>query len=350
MKTMLIAALCLAGSGAAAADASAHLTTLRNDLGMEVSFLDYGGAITRVVVPDRQGHMGNVMLALPDVAAYRASASRHGSIAGRYAGRIAGASLTIDGRDIHLVPGQHGATLHSDPDGFDHRLWRGRDFKDAESVGRVLTVHCADGDQSYPGTLDVEVTYRLMRKSNEFRIEYKAHSGAPTAINLTNHGYFNLAGAGASGIATHKVTIPADRFAVVDDAHIPTGELRSVAGTDLDFRQAKALGAQPSFDDSMFLGAGGGLKLAAILEEPGSGRRMEIDTTEPSIQLYTANHFHGEDMGAEGRPYQRNDGVALETQHLPDSPHHADFPSTILRPGGEFSSMTVYKFSVTRAG
>ncbi len=348
MKRILMAAAVLAGSGATQAEAPIHSTTLRNDLGMEVSFLDYGAAITRIVVPDRQGKMGNVALGLADPGAYKDSTSRLGSVVGRYAGRIAGAALTIDGRDIKLVPGLHGTTLHSDPDGFDHRLWQGRDVSDKESVGRVLSLHCAEGDQNYPGTLDVEVTYRLMRKSNEFRIEYKAHTSAPTAINLTNHGYFNLAGAGATGIATHKVTIPADTYAVVDETtHIPTGELRSVTGTDLDFRQGKALGEHPSYDDSMFLGAGSDLKLAAIVEEPVSGRRMEIRTTEPSVQLYTANHFNGADKGAEGHPYRRNDGVALETQHLPDSPHHPDFPSTILRPGAEFRSMTVYGFSVT---
>ncbi len=335
-------ALALADTGAAA-----HATTLRNDLGMEVSFLDYGGAITRIMVPDRQGHFGNVMLGLPDAEAYRTSSGRHGSIIGRYAGRIAGASLTIDGQEIRLVPGPRGLTLHSDPDGFEHRLWQGRDISDEDSTGRVLSLHCADGDQNYPGTLDVEVTYRLMRKSNAFRIEYAARSGAPTAINLTNHGYFNLAGAGATGIATHKVTIPADRFAVTDDRQIPTGELRSVTGTDLDFRQGRVMGERPAYDHSLFLGDSGALKLAAIVEEPASGRRMEIRTTEPSIQLYTANYFQGADMGAEGHPYQRNDGIALETQHLPDSPHHPEFPSTILRPGDRFQSVTVYGFSVT---
>jgi len=345
MKRLLALAL-LANTGIAYAGDAIHSTTLRNDLGMEVSFLDYGGTLTRIVVPDRQGRPANVLLGLADAEAYRKSTSRHGAIIGRYAGRIAGAELVIDGRTIHLAPGPRGPTLHSDPDGFDHRLWTGRDFSDKESVGRVLSLQCRDGDQSYPGILDVQVTYRLMRASNEFRIEYAARSSEPTAINLTNHGYFNLAGAGSSGVASHKVTIPADRYAVTDDHHIPTGELRGVAGTDLDFRDGRALGNKPSYDDSLFLGAGGGLKPAALVEEPGSGRRLEISTTEPSIQIYTANSFNGSEMGAEGRAYQRNDGVALETQHLPDSPHHPDFPSTILRPGGSYQSMTIYRFSV----
>jgi len=347
MKRILFAALLSTGALAHADTGVAiHSTTLRNDLGMEVSFLDYGGAITRVVVPDRQGHMGNVVLGLPDAEAYRKSTSRHGSIVGRYAGRIAGAQLVIDGRTIHLVPGPRGPTLHSDPDSFDHRLWQGRDFADKESLGRVLTLHCPDGDQSYPGRLDVQVTYRLMRASNEFRIEYEARSSEPTAINLTNHAYFNLAGAGAVGVSSHKVTIPADRYAALDELHIPTGDLPSVAGGDLDFRDGRVLGDKPSYDDSLFLGAGGGLKPAALVEEPGSGRRLEISTTEPSIQIYTANSFNGTEMGAEGHCYHRNDGVALETQHLPDSPHHPDFPSTILRPGGSFHSLTIYRFSV----
>lgn len=323
-----------------------HRTDLRNDLGMELSFLDYGCAVTRILVPDRQGRFANVMLSLPDPEAYRTSKGRHGSVVGRFAGRIRGARLTIDGREIDLPPGANGHALHSDPDGFDHRLWQGRDIADEDSAGRVLSLHCPDGDQGYPGTLDVEVTYRLMRKSNEFRIDYAARTSAPTAINLTHHGYFNLAGAGSTGVAGHKVTIPADRYTVVDDELIPSGELRGVSGTDRDFRQGRVLGDHPAYDDSLFLGVGDGLKLAAILEEPDSGRRLEMRTTEPAIQLYTAGKFRGADMGAEGHPYQRNDGVALETQHLPDSPHHPDFPSTILRPGDEFRSTTVYRFSV----
>ena len=346
MKYLLIAALIASPAFAQAGEI--HGSTLRNDLGMEVSFLDLGGALTRVIVPDRQGKMGNVMLGLPNAEAYRTSTSRQGSIVGRYAGRIAGAELIIDGKTIHLVPGARGPTLHSDPDGFDHRVWQGKDFSDKDSVGRVLTLHCADGDQSYPGTLDVRVTYRLMRKSNEFRIEYEAKSGQPTAINLTNHGYYNLAGAGTSGIASHKVTIPAESYAVVDANKIPTGELRSVAGTDLDFRAGRVFGDKPNNDDSLFLGAGGGLKHAATLEEPGSGRRLEIDTTEPSLQLYTTNAFSGSEMGAEGHTYQPHDAIALETQHLPDSPHHPAFPNTILRPGETFRSMTVYRFSVMK--
>ena len=321
-------------------------STLRNALGMELSVLDYGAALTRVVVPDRRGHMGNVVLGLPDEAAYRKSTSRQGATIGRYAGRIAGAELVIDGTAIHLVPGPRGPTLHSDPDGFDHRLWQGRDFADTDSIGRVFTLHCPDGDQNYPGTLDVQVTYRLMRGSDEFRIEYEARASQPTAINLTNHAYFNLAGAGASGVAAHKLTIPADRYAVTGEYRIPTGELRGVAGSDLDFRAGRVLGDKPAYDDSLFLGAGEGLKPAARIEEPGSGRRLEISTTEPAIQIYTANSFNGSEMGAEGHPYRRNDGVALEPQHLPDSPHHPDFPSTILRPGEVFRSVTVYRFSV----
>jgi len=347
MKNLLLAALLsTTGLAYAASDNAIHSTTLRNDFGMEVSFLDYGGALTRIVVPDRQGHMGNVVLGLPDAEAYRKSTSCHGSIIGRYAGRIAGAELVIDGRAIHLVPGPRGPTLHSDPDGFDHRLWQGRDFADTESVGRVLTLHCADGDQSYPGTLDVQVTYRLMRAANEFRIEYEARSSEPTAINLTSHAFFNLAGAGSSGVSGHKVTIPADRYAKTGALRIPTGDLPSVADGDLDFRDGRVLGDDPAYDDSLFLGAGGGLKPAARVDEPGSGRRLEISTTEPAIQIYTANSFNGSEMGAEGHPYQRHDGVALEPQHLPDSPHHPGFPSTILRPGGRFYSVTIYRFSV----
>jgi len=346
MERMLTADLGLTSGEKAGADAPIERVTLRNDLGMELSIIDFGCAITRIMVPDRHGRFGNVMLSLPDPEAYRTSRGRHGSVVGRYAGRIAGAALTIDGTEIHLPPGANGHALHSDPGGFDHRLWQGRGIADEDSVGRVFSLHCPEGDQGYPGTLDVEVTYRLMLKSNEIRIDYAARTSAPTAINLTQHGYFNLAGAGSAGVASHKVTIPADRFAVVGDDQIPTGELRSVSGTDLDFRQGRILGEHPTYDDSLFLGADGVLKLAAIVEEPGSGRRLEIQTTEPSLQLYTAGKFKGADMGAEGHPYQRNDGVAIEPQHLPDSPHHPEFPSTILRPGEEFRSLTVYRFSV----
>ncbi len=330
---------------------------LENDLGMKVSYIDYGATLTSMEVPDRQGKMQNIVLSLPDLAAYEKTKRKFASIIGRYAGRIGNARFELDGRTVELIPGGNGVTIHGGPPGYERRVWQRQDFSDAASLGSRYSLHSPDGDQHFPGVLDITVTYRLMRKSNEFRIEYLAVSSAPTVLNLTNHVFFNLAGAGASELATHRFEIRADRYAQTDAKKVPTGELLAVANTPLDFRKATGmmerlraghplLGAPAGFDHALLFNHWTGkLALVAVIDEAGSGRSMQIRTTEPTVLLNSGNGFDGSETGSEGRAYQRYDGFAFETQHLPDSPNHAAFPSTVLRPGKTFQSTTSFRFS-----
>jgi aldose 1-epimerase len=322
--------------------------TLANDGGMKLSYIDYGATITAIEVPDRQGRLANVMLNLPDLTAYEATRKRHAAIIGRYAGRIAHARFTLDGKVIHLPDNGKGFALHSDPDGFDKRVWQRTDFTAKDSLGSVFHMACPDGDQGYPGRLEVEVTYRLMKARNVFRIEYSARTDTPTVINLTNHGFFNLAGAGTRGVDSHVLKIAADRLIETDDRVVPTGRLPAVEGV-YDFRKPanlgerlRALSPAPGYDTGyVFSRWSGRLAKVLTLDEPVCGRRMEISTTQPCLQFFSGNNFDG----SEANSYQRHDGLAFETQHLPDSPNQPHFPSTELRPGETFRSVTSYRFS-----
>ena len=359
MKAFVAAALTAAiGVGASAATSKTEpwgstqagkpveRVTLTNDRGMALSYIDFGATITALEVPDRQGHPANVVLGLPDLAAYEHNKLVYGAIVGRYAGRIGNGHFTLDGREIQLPAAPGGNALHSGPDGFNKRVWTRTDFSDKSSLGSVFRMSCPEGDQGYPGHLDVEVTYRLLKKRNVLRIEYRAWSDAPTEINLTNHGYFNLAGAGASGVDGQRLTIAADRVLETDGSTVPTGRLLPASGT-LDFRhpaavaeRLAALAPAKGFDHGYALPRWNGrLAKAVTLEDPASGRKMEIRTTEPSVQFYSGNGFDG----SEG--YRPHDGLAFETQHFPDSPNHANFPTTELRPGQVFRSVTTYSFT-----
>lgn len=384
-RLRVLAALLLAGAqahagGGAPAPAAAHAgtgisvqdwgatrdgrhvdrVTVRNARGMRLSYIDYGATLTEVAPPDRHGKPVNVLLSVPSLAAYEANKHRYGAIMGRYAGRIAGAQFTLDGETVKLVPNAKGVALHGDPDGYDRRVWQRRDFADASSLGSVFTLVSPAGDQHYPGTLTVRVTYRLMRYRNEFHIEYAADTDAPTLLNLTNHGFYNLAGAGSADLSTHRFTIAADRYAVTDAKRLPTGALASVAGTVLDLRAPASvsarltpsamLGDPPGFDHSLVFAARAGARegvpaRVAVITESTSGRRMTVSTTEPSVQFNSGSGFDGGEMGGEGVAYARYSGFAFETQHLPDSPNHPEFPSTVLRPGHTFRSTTVYQFN-----
>ena len=343
--------------GTIAGGAAVEQVTLTNDRGMTVGLIDYGATLVSATVADRAGRRRNVVLDLPDLAAYQRSTRKWGAIIGRYAGRIGGARYTLDGKTVPLQPNLRGLTIHGGPPGYEQRLWQRRDFADSASIGVVYTLVSPDGDQAFPGKLTLHVTYRLLRDSDEFRIEYEAVTDAPTVVNFTNHAYFNLAGAGSHGIDTHRFRIAADRYAVTDANRVPTGELASVAGTLLDFRQPASaaerlktpsalLGDPPGFDHSVvFAKPAGRLAVVAVVDETASGRRMEIATTEPSAQFYTANAFDGKEVGSSGTAYQRHDGFAFETQHLPDSPNQPAFPTTVLRPGKVFRSVTSFSFS-----
>ncbi len=331
--------------------------TLQNDRGMRLSYINYGATLVSVEVPDRLGKQQNIMLSLPDLGAYERTQRRFSAIMGRYAGRIGNAQFTLNGKVIQLEANARGVSLHGDPNGFDRRLWQRQDFSDATSIGSVFEMISPDGDQRFPGRLIVQVTYRLLRKSNEFRIEYQATTDQPTVINFTNHGYFNLAGAGSSGLASHRFQIMADRYTETDAKRIPTGAILSVAGTALDFRvksgvaqrlssPSELLGDPPGIDHSLlFTQTTGKLARVAVIDELHSGRRMEVRTTEPSVQFNTGNGFDGSEIGSEGIGYQKYAGFAFETQHLPDSPNHPHFPSTVLLPGQTYRSLTSFHFS-----
>ena len=335
-------------------------TTLRNDRGMVVSAIDYGATLTAIETPDRKGVVRNVLLSQPTVAGYEATQRRYAATIGRYAGRIGGARFVLDGKAFDLGPGKKGATLHGGSHGYDKRVWSSQPVSDRRSVGVRFTLVSPDGDQGFPGRLETSVTYRLMRRSNELRIEYAARTDAPTVINLTNHGFFNLAGAGHGDALGQRVWIDADRYAEVDQGKIPTGRLLSVGGTVLDFRKPAMIGANlkiadpllassQGFDHSLvFRTPGGPLRRVAWMEDPASGRRLEINTTEPSAQFNSGNGFDGGEVGSEGVAYRQHDGFAFETQHLPDSPNRQGFASTTLRPGAVFRSTTMLRFMTAR--
>jgi aldose 1-epimerase len=338
-----------------------------NALGMRVSCIDYGATMTAIEVPDRHGKLANIMLSLPDLASYEKTNRRFSAIMGRYAGRIGQAKFMLNDRIINLSKNAKGLSLHGDPDGFDKRVWSRKEFSDADSQGVIFHLDSPDGDQYYPGHLSVNVTYRLRHRVNELRIEYEAKTDAPTVINLTNHGFFNLAGAGnpiGAGLHTHYFKIMADRYASTDEKRVPNGKLLSVKHTPLDFRRPrklskslnsnqtsvnKLLGTPAGFDHSLvFSRQTPGLKLVAVIVEESSGRILRIQTTEPSVQFNSGNGFDGSEIGSEGVAYQRHDGFAFETQHLPDSPNHPNFPSTTLHPGKPYRSMTSFSFSRLR--
>ena len=346
--------------GRTAAGVPVQKVRVRNALGMEVAYIDYGATITDIVVPARDGHFANVVLSRPSLADYETNQHRYGAQIGRYAGRINQARFVLDGRVIELQANARGVYLHGDPDGFDRRVWQRRDFADAVSMGSVFTMDSPAGDQHFPGHLKLEVTYRIARARNTFCIEYRAQTDAPTVLNPTNHVFLNLAGAGSVGLAGHRFTILADRYAATDTRRIPTGALPEVAGTVLDLRTptdvtARLAHADPligtplGFDHSfVFASSDGAMRPVLHVDELGTGRRLDVSTTEPSAQFNSGGGFNGSERGPEGRAYERGDGFAFETQHLPDSPNHANFPSTRLEPGQHFESRTCYVFSVRR--
>ncbi|HCT04565.1 MAG TPA: galactose-1-epimerase [Pseudomonas sp.] len=294
----------------------------------------------------------------PDVASYETNQRRYGAVIGRYAGRITDARFTLDGTTYGLEPGRNNMTLHGGSQGYDKRAWSSQAISDRQSVGVRYHLLSPVGDQGFPGALRLMVTYRLMRKSNELRIEYAARTSAPTVVNFTNHAFFNMAGAGSGTVLDHRVWIDAGRYAEVDARKAPTGALPPVAGSVLDFRTPRRLGdvlrpddplLAPSngFDHSLVLrdAVAATPALAGWIEDPASGRRMTVWTTEPSVQFNSGNGFDGSETGSEGVAYPLHAGLAFETQHLPDSPNQPTFPSTVLRPGTPFRSVTILRFS-----
>ena len=333
--------------------------TLQNSAGLEVTVITYGGIITSIRVPDRAGRLANIALGFDRIAQYEGEHPYFGAITGRYANRIAGGRFCLDGAEyqLHLNDGRN--SLHGGKSGFDKRIWAARDLTDGAHSFLELTYSSPDGEEGYPGHLQAAVTYSL-NDSGELRIDYTATTDAPTVVNLTNHSYFNLLGEGAGAIYDHILELNADRYTPVDENLIPTGEMAAVAGTPLDFRKPKAIGpgcrsshpqivASQGYDHNFVLNRGGvsngALCFAARVYEPRYGRCLEVWTTEPGIQFYAGNFLDGTLIGSGGRLYRQSDGLALETQHFPNSPNQPEFPSTVLRPGQRYESSTVYRFA-----
>jgi aldose 1-epimerase len=326
--------------------------TLRNSKGAVAKVITYGATLTELCVPDKSGKNVDVVLGFDNLASYLGDHPYFGAVVGRYANRIAKGQFSLDGRQYSLFINNGPNSLHGGKVGFNRKVWKAEPVGLAHGAAVKFTYISEDGEEGYPGTLTVRVTYEL-NDDDAFKITYDASTDKPTVLNLTNHSYFNLSGAGSGDILKEVLQLDADRYTPVDSNLIPTGELKSVEGTPFDFRKAMAIGdryAQISgtggYDHNFVLhGEPGTLRKAGELYDPVSGRKMELWTTEPGVQIYMAIGLNGSIKGI-GGAYQKFGALCLETQHFPDSPNHPDFPSTVLRPGNEFHSETVYKFSI----
>jgi aldose 1-epimerase len=330
--------------------------------GMRVRILTYGGILQSIETPDRRGRPANVTLGFDNLRDYETKSPYFGCITGRYANRIAKGQFTLDGVQYQLPINNDPNSLHGGTVGFDKHVWQATPMTTNDGVALRLRFTSPDGDQGYPGELTATVTYTLT-DDRAIRMDYLATTSKPTVVNLTNHAYFNLAGEGSGTIDGHQLMLNASRYTPVDSTLIPTGAIDPVAGTPMDFRRATAIGAR-NRDGFPQLVIGRGydhnwaldrrddtytrLELAARATDPGSGRQLTVLTTEPGIQFYGGNFLDGTLVGTSGRMYRQGDGFALETQHYPDSPNHANFPSTVLRPGQTYRTTTVYQFGVAR--
>lgn len=322
--------------------------TLNNANGLTATVMTYGATLLGVETPDRNGKYENITLHLDSLAEYLAGHPCFGSICGRYANRIAKGKFTLDGVDYHLVTNGGPHHIHGGRVGFDKVVWKAEPLEKPEAVGVQLTYTSPDGEEGYPGTLKATVIYALTA-DDELRIEYAAQTDKPTVLNLTNHAYWNLAGKG--DVLEHELTLVADRYLPADATVLPTGEIVPVRGTPWDFTKPKPIGSridkvEGGYDHCYAINQAkpGELTLCAKVVEPKTGRTMEVWTTEPGVQLYTANSMRMKRSG--GRWYDKHDGFCLEAQHYPDSPNRAEFPSTVLRPGQTYRQTTIHKFGV----
>ena len=334
-----------------------EMFTLKNANGIELRTINYGGIITSLRVPDRAGRVDDIVLGFDRLDEYVKDHPFFGAIIGRYGNRIAKGQFTLDGRTYKLAKNNGPNHLHGGNTGFDRVVWTAAPVAGRNAV--TFTRTSADGEEGYPGSLRVQVTYTL-NGENELVVDYQAVTDKPTVVNLTQHSYFNLAGHASGDILGHQLTINADRYTPVDATLIPTGERALVDATPFDFRRPVAIGARINeahpqlknglgYDHNWVLNrSGGGMQFAARVSEPKTGRMLEIRTTEPGLQFYSGNFLDGKLTGKGGAQYRHRSGFCLETQHFPDSPNQPRFPSTTLRPGSEYRSTTVFKFGVTR--
>ncbi|WP_244850860.1 aldose epimerase family protein [Caballeronia sp. SL2Y3] len=337
--------------------------TLSNTRGVSMSCITYGGIVTRIDVPDRRGRRADIVLGFASLADYeRYNGDIHfGSLIGRYANRIAQGRFTLDGHTYQLPVNDPPNTLHGGPHSFDEKVWTVvRTFQNASGAGVQLRYVSPDNENAFPGTLTVDVTYTLT-DDNEVRIDYRAKTDKPTVVNLTNHSYFNLAGEGSGSVENQLIMIAASSYTPTRADSIPTGEVASVEGTPLDLRALTPIGARlrsafpqlryaRGYDNNFKLNKSsqheGEPSFAARAYDPASGRVLDLYTTQPGLQFYTANGLDGSAVGVSGNAYRQTDAFALEAEHFPDSPNHPSFPSTELRPGDEYHEVTVWKFGV----
>ncbi|KPZ17902.1 Aldose 1-epimerase [Pseudomonas syringae pv. primulae] len=334
--------------------------TLRNSHGVQASIITYGATLQSLLVPDKAGKVDDIVLGFDDVQGYQNNGTVYfGATIGRFGNRLAGGKFSLDGKTYQVPQNDKTNALHGGDKGFDKRLWKAEETKTADSVGVKLTYVSPDGEMGFPGTLQTEVTYSLNDK-NELKIDYRAITDKPTVLNLTNHSYFNLAGAGSGDVLKQVATLHASHYTPVNDKLIPTGELPAVAGTPMDFLKPTAFGkhikddhqqlkyAEPKqggFDFNWVLDSKGDVKkLAAEVSDPQSGRTLQLFTTEPGVQLYTGNFLDGSIHGKGGKVYPHWGAFTLETQHYPDAPNQPKFPSTRLDPGKAYTQTTVFKF------
>ncbi len=335
----------------------ACLYTLSNQNGVQADITNYGGAIVNLLVPDRAGKLADVVLGYETLAGYETDRAYFGAIIGRFANRIAHGRFTLNGVTCTLPCNNGDNSLHGGAIGFNKRLWTAKETSSNGAPALELTYLSPDGEEGYPGNLSAKVVYTLTGQ-NELKIDYSATTDKNTVVNLTNHSYFNLAGQGEGDILGHGLALHARHFTPVNADLIPTGEIRSVQGTPLDFTRMVTIGSRISADDQQLKLAGGydhnwipnregdrTLVLAAEVHEAGSGRVLQVFTSQPGVQFYSGNFLDGTIRGKQGKVYQRRYGFCLETQHYPDSPNHPDFPSTELQPGQYYRETTVFRFS-----
>lgn len=331
--------------------------TFTNANGVEIKAITYGGIITSLKVPDRSGTLGDVVLGFDTLGGYLKEPPYFGAIIGRYGNRIGKAQFTLDGKTYKLAANNGPNHLHGGVKGFDKVVWQAEPLKTPEGVGVAFTRTSPDGEEGYPGNLKMRVTY-ILTDTNELVVDYHATTDKATPVNMTQHSYFNLASDGSGDILGHELMINADRYTPVGDTLIPTGQLAPVQGTPFDFRKPTTIGARINQDNPQLKNGkgydhnwvlnrtGAGLQLAARVVEPKTGRTLEIKTTEPGIQFYSGNFLDGTITGKAGHVYKHRTGFCLETQHYPDSPNQPSFPTTILKPGQEYSTKTVFTFGV----